>query len=1764
MSKQPKSQSLQLLNKLYMMCGLLLLSLIMVVPGYAEVNPSNNSEEEKDQNSDGGEEECPEEGSDNDCVSFGFYFPILPLEDALGAQQFKLVQHDPAPTLFSPQALSYSSIVLTYVATITPQADLPAGIAHEFEITNQKNKAMKFHVPVGASTGCTVEDFSNLNYKIQLLDINKALTTASPEYYRLLRGDGSKVDYPASEGNVPQLVETPEGRTIDLIGLSSVDILLEDGSYRQLKSAAGLADIVIIDDLSYEIRFYTESNTGPKFAEFYQPIGAPYRTILIENPTGDPDIIDQIRITDSHGTYSSVSEWNYVPAAGDWAFTQGGGLLVEQLSEVEVTNPDLSIDRIIKTRELRDSNGDLVSKHQEISKDLGWRSAVVEKIEDPDGIALSTYYDYYTNEAEAGRYGKEKQVTYPNGSWIKYDYDAEGRKIQEITPWLDSPVTATASQAVEKAYSYTPVDAHDSSADFDDRPRTIITKELGIETRRTYNTYYTNASTGDFVHVEERATVQGAAYGASTNLRTIRTYHANSADAASAGRLKSLETPEGRYTLYTYSETSDRFIEQIDALVQPGTPVAYKSTRRVLEKDLCGNLLSEKLYVYDGSTWSLLTETTQTWSDELAGREFQLLERAKDGRILLEQTWSGPLVSTREDETGSSMSYFYDALGRVEMEVKAGVNGQPDIVTTFDRSLGAIDCGCDGERIVIRQAGSLSLTSMQKTDAVGRRSQVTDKNGYTTTFSYVDDELVTTQINPDGSTLITTKYLDGRTKSMTGTRVIAEYYDYSVNTDGSTVTRVSNASTFSPRYQETTYDVAWGRMIQSVRPSFTGGLFTQTMVYNTRGLLEKETATGMADTLFEYDGFGNLIRSALDVDQSGSILLVSTDRITDQDTFYQKDNLGDWFKVSIVKIYPEDGSSSSVIVSETKQRLSNFVLAGTNGDLASEIFAKDVYGNQTVSARYIDRAAKTVTELTDTPFSLIDAKRIFVNGLLVSENTSEFAAATTYTYDGLERLVSVKEPRHANGSQIDYYAGTSQIFTRTDAAGNTTAYTYYAQGEVGASQIASITDPLLQKAYYAYDLLGRQTYLWGQKNYPQAYGYNAYGELSMLTTYRDATDAFDFTTFIWPNPTGGDTTTWSYDAATGLLTRKQYADGNGTDYSYDSANRLATRTWARSGGLDTDYSYSLTTGELLSVDYEDPNTVDLVYTYDRLGRQSTVTDATGTRSFAYDSSTLQLTAETLDSAFYDSHELLRAYDTLGRSIGYILQDSAFSTLSAVNYSYDTASGRIFTVSDGSDTFIYGYEPSSNLLASIAAPHHDVVYSYETNRDLMTIIDNQASGASSSQYTYTHDGLGRRTNRAQSGSATNTTSTDVFGYNGYSEVISSSNSIETAAKWNPSYSYDKIGNRKTSTGIESVTYTANALNQYADIQVSSLSSQSFYDLDGNLTGDGGNWTYNWNNENRLASATDGSRTIHFTYDYQGRLVKKDDGRAIEVYVYDGWNRIATFDSQVSTLSLQVSYLWGLDLSGSLQGAGGVGWLLKEGSLYPTYDANGYIMQKLDGNGVTVMNVAYDPFGNIISGTLVGEYGFSTKPFVVGPDWYYYGFRYYDPVTGRWPNRDPIEERGGLNLYTMVGNDAVSQWDYLGLDKIKVPWLKIEYYRGGELVLGASFSFGQLPWIIDKALGRYGDYQTIVALGGTAQPPVQKYQYVPECYIIKDLKGITDAGFTSWDWHPGGSRKPRKPGEPVHAGVTIDFVTIIINYWRSIEWEWIPDPKDECCK
>jgi RHS repeat-associated protein len=58
---------------------------------------------------------------------------------------------------------------------------------------------------------------------------------------------------------------------------------------------------------------------------------------------------------------------------------------------------------------------------------------------------------------------------------------------------------------------------------------------------------------------------------------------------------------------------------------------------------------------------------------------------------------------------------------------------------------------------------------------------------------------------------------------------------------------------------------------------------------------------------------------------------------------------------------------------------------------------------------------------------------------------------------------------------------------------------------------------------------------------------------------------------------------------------------------------------------------------------------------------------------------------------------------------------------------------------------------------------------------------------------------------------------------------------------------------------------------------------------------------------------------------------------------------------------------------------------------------------------------------------------------------YGYRYYDPVSGRWPSRDPIEEQGGLNLYEFVGNNGVGNFDLLGLKLKKGHEIKVKCPR-----------------------------------------------------------------------------------------------------------------------
>ena len=135
--------------------------------------------------------------------------------------------------------------------------------------------------------------------------------------------------------------------------------------------------------------------------------------------------------------------------------------------------------------------------------------------------------------------------------------------------------------------------------------------------------------------------------------------------------------------------------------------------------------------------------------------------------------------------------------------------------------------------------------------------------------------------------------------------------------------------------------------------------------------------------------------------------------------------------------------------------------------------------------------------------------------------------------------------------------------------------------------------------------------------------------------------------------------------------------------------------------------------------------------------------------------------------------------------------------------------------------------------------------------------------------------------------------------------------------------------------------------------------------------------------------------------------------------------------------------GQDISGTLQGAGGIGGLLSvtrvissgTATYFPLADANGNITEYVDASGTVVAHREDDPFGNTIvaNGAMVNDFNFlfSTKYW----DWEtgkgYWGYRWYDPITGRWTSQDPIGEQGGLNLYGMVWNDPADLTDTWGL-------------------------------------------------------------------------------------------------------------------------------------
>jgi RHS repeat-associated protein len=219
----------------------------------------------------------------------------------------------------------------------------------------------------------------------------------------------------------------------------------------------------------------------------------------------------------------------------------------------------------------------------------------------------------------------------------------------------------------------------------------------------------------------------------------------------------------------------------------------------------------------------------------------------------------------------------------------------------------------------------------------------------------------------------------------------------------------------------------------------------------------------------------------------------------------------------------------------------------------------------------------------------------------------------------------------------------------------------------------------------------------------------------------------------------------------------------------------------------------------------------------------------------------------------------------------------------------------------------------------------------------------------------------------------------------------------------------------------------------------------YDNNGNLTNDGTR-IFGYNTENQLTNVfVPGQWRSDFIYDGLGRrrIVREYEWsgsawtKTNEVHIiYDGYLPIQERDSNNDVL---VTYTRGLDLSDSLQGAGGIGGLLARtdanGSTFYHSDGAGNITALMDGQEDIVARYMYGPFGKLIGlwGSMAGanEMQFSSMPRDSLSGLSFYPFRAYEPNFQRWLNQDLIQEWGGINLYRFVKNNPSGWIDPIGL-------------------------------------------------------------------------------------------------------------------------------------
>lgn len=1404
-------------------------------------------------------------------------------------------------------------------------------------------------------------------------------------HLRFSSGGGSGAELALDAEEIGPELFNPGGLRVAVPTLEGYSIALDaSGFVRQLRSPAGMADVVVTGPEEYEIRYYGsgavgEVDSGTGIAEVK---GDPFVTYRIGRARAIGDALQGLRVARVRGGQEVEYEYLQDRTARIWTFRSGNGLR----TETAISSPTEGGRR--ETVEVSAPDGTAVSKTERRFMAFPWGEELVAEIKDPDGQGIAEEWQFISNPDEPG-YGQVRARSSGSGSWSRYSYDERGRRVKVVRPFLSSAPNSTEAEAevLETTYASLP----DADGDgLDEELRIEIDRTLGQETARRYEIDWSSGGAGDAPRWMRQTrmicTVAGSNWDDERNLRTETLRYA---EGRWAGREHWVLRPDGTATMTTYAEdASGNAVETIEegAPGQMGLGIAF-GTRTVVYRNAAGFVVSRS--VTDLETGWRLGSSTATAFDE-TGRPTRI--NHDDGTFeLAEYSCCG--VASTQDRAGSRARYAYDELGRqVEMTV-AGIS-TTQVIDAEGRLLETWQVGDDGTKLLlVRREYDLSG---QITGEWGPDGQFT---GYERLVDPIAGRLYLVTTKADGSTEERVLARDGNTLSISGTATEPRSFEYGVAENRRWTKEIKLGEGGSRHEWIATYKDLAGRTSTVVYPDGAAA----SRRFNSRGQLVAETDPDGVTVLYSYGALGEVERAAVDMNRNGEIDLDGSDRITSIRSEVVRRE-GKTANRTVTGVWDRIGDDEPVVISihdETFDGAKSWTsLVGVAGEETSELVR---HGEGLVSL------IVTGVDGSREERFLQDGRLVRVVRLGGDERTEE-----TLLYDAFRRLSRVVDSRYGDTDYEYFSSGGLHAVTSPDPDPSRTGLGYDRQTTrfeydvLGRLLKKELPDGGLVN--YSYWPTGRLKRTWGARVHPVDYRYDPQGRMTEMTTWADA-----------GQEAGAATTKWLYDPGRGWLSRKLYADGEGPAYSYTPAGRIRVRESARR--IAANYEYNAA-GDLSAVTYSDV-TPAVNYERDRLGRLAAVGDGTGFLALRY-AANGNLDREYHPQGLLHGHALEWAYDGFGRPVTMLHNGSV-----AADFSYDSWS-RLAGVQSGALTASYAYpvgeqRPSRLEIWNGSALRLTVEHDRDHLGRLSTLRSSPGAGIPIGVL-LERDAAGLIREAVDLAGSNSILSRDSLG-----QLISVQRfSPEGAPSMHlqEAWSYDVMGNRRTETlpryGAEfTAHYESSSLNQYLSrgvdntvdllARASSGSIVSFqypagaglpvrltevageyrgkltvdnqgravwlplifagvkpnagpggedivaevergvlvpshpeefsHDADGNLIRDG-KWEYTWDAENRLTAVQTRSdlmapagplpesqwRRLVFAYDYMGRRISKEDCQwvsggwkphAERRFLYDGWNLVAEIDG--TTGGVIARHTWGLDVGGAVDG-GGVGALL----------------------------------------------------------------------------------------------------------------------------------------------------------------------------------------------------------------------------------------------